>query len=59
MRNDLYNDGESKGDLKRYRKTILDFLSEYGEVNGELTKKVNSESIITKLEKWIKLSARV
>ena len=51
--------GESKGDLKRCRKTILDFLSEYGEVNDELTKMVNSESNITKLEKWIKLSARV
>ena len=64
---DLYNDGIakgkaiglSKGETKNSRETILDFLSEYGKVNDNLTEKLNAENDINVLKKWIKLSARV
>ncbi len=52
---DLYNDGKTENS----KETILDFLSEHGKVNDNLTEKLNAENDINVLKKWIKLSARV
>ena len=68
---DLYNDGVAKGETigltkgeaigktENSRETILDFLSEHGEITNEITEKLNAENDLNVLKKWIKLSARV
>ena len=51
---DLYNDGVAKGEAigetKNSRETILDFLSEHGEVTSVLTEKLNAENDLNVLK---------
>ncbi len=60
---DLYNDGVStgiaKGKAEGKIEDILDLLADYGEVSDELKKKINEQTDLDILKKWLKLVARV
>lgn len=60
---DLYNDGVStgvsKGKAVGKTEDILDLLADYGDVSDDLKKKINEQTDLDILKKWLKLAARV
>lgn len=60
---DLYNDGVStgvsKGKAEGKIEDILDLLADYGDVSDDLKKKINEQTDLDILKKWLKLAARV
>ncbi len=51
-------EGEALGDLRRSRQVIFDLLEELGDVPEDIRSRINNETDLKVLQKWLKATAR-
>ena len=51
-------EGEALGDLRRSRQVIFDLLEELGDVPEDIRSRINNETDLKVLQKWLKAAAR-
>ena len=52
-------EGLAKGEAKGKAESVLEFLSDYGAINSELSEQIMTERDMDTLKRWVKLSAQV